>query len=158
MAYVIGSLANYFIDQVNLKTHLELIKNSYFALTGEVLPLDSNLNLIQAFDYCSYAIATHDISPEPLFNYANRAALDLFKMTSQAMIGLPSKKSASLSNQEERAVLLREVTEHGLIKHYQGKRIASDNSIFQIEDATVWNLINNENIYCGQAVIIFKVS
>ena len=45
----------------------------------------------------------------------------------------------------------------GFIKHYQGQRVASDQSTFHIQDATVWNLINQDKKFYGQAVIIFKV-
>jgi len=81
----------------------------------------------------------------------------LFKMTYQQMIGLPSKVSALSVNQEERSFLLKQVAEHGFIQHYQGNRVASDQSIFHIQDATVWNLMNLDQKFCGQAVIIFKV-
>ncbi len=143
---------------MNLKEHLEIIKNSYTHFTGEYLPVDPHLSLVEAFDMCSFPIASHDNSKEPLFNYANKAALLLFKMTSKQMIGLPSKVSAKLINQKERSLFLHQVIENGFIQHYQGKRVASDKSIFHIQDATVWNLINHDKKYYGQAVIIFKVS
>lgn len=143
---------------MNLLTHLEIIKYSYTLLTSRDLPLSSNDNLINAFDQCSFPIASHDNSSEPLFNYANRAALNLFKMTSKQMIGLPSKDSALPIDQDERSLILEQVIKYGFIEHYQGKRVASDQSIFHIQDATVWNLLDHEKKYYGQAVIIFKTS
>lgn len=143
---------------MNLLTHLEIIKYSYTLLTSRDLPLSSNDNLITAFDKCSFPIASHDNSSEPLFNYANRAALNLFKMTSKQMIGLPSKDSALPIDQDERSLILEQVIKYGFIEHYQGKRVASDQSIFHIQDATVWNLLDHEKKYYGQAVIIFKTS
>ncbi|MSQ81101.1 MAG: MEKHLA domain-containing protein [Candidatus Methylopumilus sp.] len=143
---------------MKLTSHLKLIKNSYFNFTQETLPLNLNLDLVSAFDLYPLAIASHDNSSEPLFNYANKAALALFKMTTQQMIGLPSKESAPFLNQMERSELLRQVKEKGFIKNYQGKRVASDGSIFHIDDATVWNLIDENKKYCGQAVVIFKVT
>jgi hypothetical protein len=135
-----------------------MIKNSYTQFTGKFLPLSYCENLIEAFDQCIYPIASHDNSNEPLFNYANQAALNLFKMTSFEMIGLPSKASVLLTNQEDRSLLLKHVTEQGFIQHYQGQRVASDQSLFNIQDATVWNLIDGFKKYHGQAVIIFKSS
>ena len=143
---------------MNLLTHLEIIKYSYTLLTSRDLPLSYNDNLITAFDKCSFPIASHDNSSEPLFNYANRAALNLFKMTSKQMIGLPSKDSALPIDQDERSLILEQVIKYGFIEHYQGKRVASDQSIFHIQDATVWNLLDHEKKYYGQAVIIFKTS
>ena len=142
----------------NLLTHLEIIKNSFTLLTSRDLPLGSNDNLITAFDQCSFPIASHDNSSEPLFNYANRAALNLFKMTLKEMMGLPSKASALPVDQEERSLILEQVIKYGFIEHYQGKRVASDQSIFHIQDATVWNLLDHEKKHYGQAVIIFKTS
>jgi hypothetical protein len=142
---------------LQLIKHLEIIKNSYSELVGEALPLNESLNLIEAFDDCIYPIASHDNSPEPLFNYANKAALKLFKMSLHDMIGMPSKASALSVNQHERSLFLKEVSLKGFIKHYQGQRVASDHSTFHIQDATVWNLINQDKKFYGQAVIIFKV-
>ncbi len=143
---------------MKILTHLEIIKYSSTLLTRRDLPLSSNDNLITAFDKCSFPIASHDNSSEPLFNYANRAALNLFKMTSKQMIGLPSKDSALPIDQDERSLILEQVIKYGFIEHYQGKRVASDQSIFHIQDATVWNLLDHEKKYYGQAVIIFKTS
>lgn len=135
-----------------------MMRRSYFNVIKEHLPINLDHNLISAFEACSYPIASHDHKAEPLFNYANKAALLLFKMKAQDMIGLPSKKSASQSNQASREAFLKKVSRYGFVKHYQGERIASDGTVFYIEDATVWNLMNEINEYCGQAVIIFKVS
>lgn len=142
--------------QLNLLIHLEIIQNSYTQLTRKVLPLNSNNNLINAFDQCSLPIASHDNSSEPLFNYANRAALNLFKMTSKEMIGLPSRASALKVDQDERSFILEQVMKYGFVEHYHGKRVASDKSIVHIQDATIWNLLDREKKYYGQAVIIFK--
>ena len=158
MEFVTGFLDKLKLFKLNLLTHLEIIKNSYTLLTRRELPLSLDASLIRAFDKCPFPIASHDNSSEPLFNYANHAALNLFKRTLNEMMGLPSKASALPVDQDERSKILEQVTQYGFIEHYQGKRVASDQSIFYIQDATVWNLLDQEKKYYGQAVIIFKTS
>ncbi len=65
---------------------------------------------IGAFDKCPFPIASHDNSSEPLFNYANHAALNLFKRTLNEMMGLPSRASALPVDQDERSKILIQVS------------------------------------------------
>jgi hypothetical protein len=147
LEFVIGFLDKLKLFKLNLLTHLEIIKNSYTLLTRRELPLSLDASLIGAFDKCPFPIASHDNSSEPLF-----------KRTLNEMMGLPSRASALPVDQDERSKILEQVTQYGFIEHYQGKRVASDQSIFYIQDATVWNLLDIEKKYYGQAVIIFKTS
>jgi hypothetical protein len=43
------------------------------------------------------------------------------------------------------------VTERGYISDYAGVRIAADGQRFQIRDAIVWNIHNEQQEYLGQA-------
>jgi hypothetical protein len=64
--------------------------------------------------------------------------------------------TAPESAQKERDELLNQVNSYGFIDSYKGIRIASDGALFEIEDATIWNVLDGGSKKIGQAVIIYK--
>ena len=64
--------------------------------------------------------------------------------------------TAPESEQKERNALLNQVDSYGFIENYKGVRVASDGKLFQIKDATIWNIVDKESIKIGQAVIIYR--
>ena len=77
-------------------------------------------------------------------------------MTLDQAIGKPSTMTAQESEQKERNELLNQVNSRGFIENYKGIRVASDGKLFQIKDATIWNIVDKESIKIGQAVIIYR--
>jgi hypothetical protein len=96
-------------------------------------------------------LVSHDTASDPVFNYANLKALELFELNWEEFICLPSRLSAEPVNQAERERLLAEVTDIGYINHYEGVRISSTGKRFLIRNAVVWNLVDNKQLYKGQA-------
>jgi len=123
-------------------------------LTNKTLPLTGEGNLVESFDACPYPIASHDHLS--LFNYANTAALALFKTSLNDILGVHSTVSAPDFAQQERELLLATVTQHGYSENYQGTRTTFDGTLFQIHNATVWNIIDESGHYHGQAVVILE--
>ncbi len=101
--------------------------------------------------FASFAIVSHNTESDPIFNYANQTALDLFEMTWDEFTKLPSRKSAAPIKQSERSRLLLEVTTHGIIHGYSGVRLSQSGRQFLIEDGTVWNLQDHNGNDYGQA-------
>lgn len=137
-----------------LQRQTQLLLNSYRYWTGELLIPETVQDLMSFSD----AVASHIASDDPQFNYANHAALALFKMRDDEFLGLPSRYSAEPMLREQRAAFLAEVTANGFVQNYSGVRIAKDGSRFLIEQATVWNVVDiaqPENVL-GQAVVIKK--
>lgn len=85
------------------------------------------------------------------FNYANRAALELFEASWPDLIGLPSSASAEPVHRDERRRFLEEVSRHGFIANYSGIRISRRGRRFRIRNAIVFNLLDDEGSYVGQA-------
>ena len=123
-------------------------------MTKKTLPLADEGSLVEAFDACAYPIASHDAAS--LFNYANPAALALFKTRLENIVGVHSSASAPDFAQQEREKLLAEVTQYGYSENYQGTGTAFDGTLFQIHNATVWNIIDELGHYHGQAVVILE--
>ena len=138
-----------------LADHVARLQASLQHWTGRML-IDHTLSLEeqsrQLFS-APFVVVSHGTAEEPVFNYANRCALALFEMSWEEFTRLPSRQSAAPVEQEERARLLAQVTEHGFVDHYAGVRIAKSGKPFRIENATVWNLLDSLNQHYGQAAM-----
>jgi hypothetical protein len=136
--------------------HVEIMRASFQHWTGKSL-LDDNpdaASAVAALAHAPFAVVSHGTEAEPVFNYANQLALQLFEMSWDEFTALPSRLSAEAPNQAERARLLEAVTRQGYIDNYSGIRIAKSGRRFMIKDATIWNLHTAEGKYYGQAALI----
>jgi hypothetical protein len=64
---------------------------------------------------------------------------------------MPSRLTAEPMERGERARLLKEVSRKGFMEGYQGVRISKTGRRFRVQKAVVWNLIDRQGRYCGQA-------
>jgi hypothetical protein len=96
---------------------------------------------------------SHGIEADPVLNYGNATALQLWEMTWEELTRTPSRLTAEAPNREERARLLAAVTANGFIDDYSGIRISKTGRRFRIAQATVWNLIDERGGYRGQAAM-----
>ena len=138
-----------------LVNHIELLKSSYQRLIGDSLlpPQQSGLEMAKAAFDAPFALVSHDASDDPIFTYANQAALKLFEMGWDEFTQLRSRESAEPINQQERARLLAGVSNKGFCKGYSGVRISKMGRRFKIKDVTVWNLVDASGCYKGQAAV-----
>ncbi len=144
------------LDQAFLARHTRILCTSYQHWTGLRL-IDAEADsaeAVQRLFAAPFAVASHDTQPDPVFNYANRQALELFGMAWEEITRLPSRYSAEPLAREERARLLQRVEHYGYVDDYSGIRIAKDGRRFMIQDATVWNLIDEKGARRGQAAMI----
>ena len=96
-------------------------------------------------------VLCHDGSSDPSFLYANRAALQLFGRTWEQMVGLPSRFSARAEQRPQRSALLERVRQQQALEGYGGERVNSRGRRFQFRGAQLWNLVDAEQRYRGQA-------
>lgn len=133
--------------------HITLMLSSFRRLIGrEFLEnVRDDRDAAKQIFMAPFVVLSHNNSTDPVFNYANQTALKLFEMDWFEFTALPSRKSAEPHNREERAHLLHKVSEKGFIEDYSGIRISKSGRRFQIMNAVVWNLFDNENKPYGQA-------
>ena len=133
--------------------HAERLRRSYHALTGRHLidPALSPDAAAEALFHAPFVVLSHDAAPDPMLTYGNQAALDLFALTWEELIRMPSRYTAEAPDRIERARLLAEVAAHGYIDDYSGVRISRTGRRFLIERATVWNLTDDRGQLCEQA-------
>lgn len=133
--------------------HTERLRRSFNILTGCHL-IDPGLSPEAAAEglfHAPFVVLSHNTAPDPILTYGNQTALNLFALTWEELIQMPSRLTAEAPNRAERARLLAEVTAHGFIDNYCGVRISRTGQRFLIEQATVWNLSDAEGRLCGQA-------
>ncbi len=139
--------------------HVHRLCFSFKYWTGKNLLSDCNkTNLVLELFEAPFVIVSHGIEPVPIFNFANRNALELFEMGWNDFINLPSKKSADYDNQDERAVLMQRVSRNGFATDCEGVRISSSGKRFLITGATVWNVLDEQKNYHGQAAVFTEWS
>ena len=136
-----------------LDAHVARLLTSFRRWTGKDLIAPSLSRKAQARElfYAPFAILSHDTAPDPILNYANQTGLRLFGLIWDELVTMPSRLTAQALEQDERARLLSQVSAQGYIDDYRGIRIAKNGRRFLIERATVWNLLDESRVICGQA-------
>lgn len=133
-----------------------MLRTSYQQCTGKALidPAIGDVEAVEVLDLAPFALLSHGAEADPVFNYGNRCALQLFEMSWEELTRLPSRRSAEPILQAERAQLLARVAQHGYIDDYTGVRITSSGKRFLIRHATVWNVLDEAGQPCGQAALL----
>jgi PAS domain-containing protein len=145
---------------------LALLSSSYTRLTGRpLLPafrsvdlsadLSADLDAARwLYEGAPFCLLVHDVSPDPVFIYANLAAQRAFEYPWEEFVGLPSRLSAEAPDRAEREAFLTAVRNQGFVDGFRGLRVAKSGRRFWIEDTTVWNLVDEDDIRHGQAAVI----
>ncbi len=136
-----------------LKDHVTRLLESYRHWTGKnlVQPDLPSAEQARKLYYSPFVVLSHDTGSDPLLNYANQAGLDLFELNWNELTTFPSRLTAEPTHQQERACLLATVSRQGYIDNYRGVRISKTGRHFLIEQASVWNLIDDRGAPYGQA-------
>lgn len=105
----------------------------------------------RALYFAPFVVVSHGTEADPVLNFGNQAALNLWEMDWAALTSTPSRLTAEPVERAERARLMAEVTRNGYIDNYRGVRISRTGKRFRIERAIVWNLLDEHGAACGQA-------
>ena len=127
-----------------------LIADSFERLLGRPL-IASSADPVAALWAAPFVIVAHGTEPDPVFFFANAAALTAFDSDWPAFTAMPSRLSAEAPLRAERQALLDRVTRDGFIDDYAGVRISAKGRRFHIANAIVWNLIDEHGERHGQA-------
>lgn len=131
-----------------------LVRSFRHWLGRELLPGGTGPHaLAEALFHASFVLVSHGTQADPVLNYGNRAALALWEMSWDELTRTPSRLTAEPVAREERARLLAEVTAHGHIANYAGVRISKTGRRFRIQQAIVWNLLDDTGSHYGQAAM-----
>jgi hypothetical protein len=104
----------------------------------------------------SFVVVSHGSEADPILNYGNRIALNLWDMDWSEFSKTPSRQTAEPVAQAERARMLEAAAAQGYFSDYRGVRISRTGRRFLVEHAIVWNLIGAAGEKQGQAATFSK--
>ena len=135
--------------------HTQMLARSFRQWTGRdlLLGIFNPAGLARYVFESPFVLISHGTETDPVLNYGNQAALNLWEMAWAELTRTPSRLTAEAPNREERAKLLATVARQGFIDDYSGVRISKTGRRFNISRATVWNLISESGKPCGQAAM-----
>ncbi len=139
----------------NVIRHARVLIDSYGQITGIQL-FDSSYSdeyISYLLYHAPFVVVSHGTESDPVFNYANLTAQQLWHIDWGTFTAMPSRLSAEPERAEDRQRLLDEAATHGFISNYTGIRISSKGQRFKIEQVLLWNLKNNNGGKIGQAAL-----
>ena len=145
-------------ESPEVQSWCQLLLDSYQRLKGRDL-VDRTGTLVdqaRALFRVPFVVASHGTEPDPVLNYGNQMALDLWEMRWEQFTQTSSRLTAEPENREERAWMLEQAAAHGFIDDYRGIRISGTGRRFLVEQATVWNIVDGEGQKRGQAATFSK--
>ncbi|MEL6909697.1 MAG: MEKHLA domain-containing protein [Cyanobacteria bacterium J06629_2] len=131
----------------------QIMADSYRQLVGENLVdlAENPEQLAHNLFFAPFVLVSHGTQAEPIFNYANRTAMQLWSLSWDEFIATPSASVTEPDEIEARAAMLKQAAEQGYIDNYQGIRTAKTGKKFRIEGVRLWNLSDRPGKICGQA-------
>ncbi len=99
----------------------------------------------------NFVVVSHETQADPILNYGNQTALNLWEMNWSDFTQTPSRLTAEPVNRDTRKAMLQQAQTQGYIDNYSGVRISQTGQRFFIEKAIVWNLLDFQGNPCGQA-------
>lgn len=133
---------------------------SYFHWTSQDLidrMGDRTAQALRLFE-ASVVVVSHGVDPDPILNYGNQAALDLWELSWEPFIQTPSRLTAEADDRIERAKMLERAKLTGYFDGYRGVRISSTGRRFLVEQAVIWNVIDPAGHPIGQAATFSRWS
>ncbi|HIK05918.1 MAG TPA: MEKHLA domain-containing protein [Trichormus sp. M33_DOE_039] len=146
-------------QQAKIILHSQRLLKSFQHWTGKQL-IDVNaspIEMSQALFKAPFVLVSHGTEVDPIFNYGNHQALELWELSWEDFTKMPSRKTAEEIVQQERDRLLAEAATQGF-SYFSGVRITSTGKRFHIQDGILWNLIDEQHKYCGQAAVYSECS
>jgi hypothetical protein len=104
-------------------------------------------------------IVSHGTEADPVFRWANPAALALWEMDWDRFTRMPSRRSAADEPgvQQDRSHMLAKARETGWISSYRGLRVSATGRRFLIDDTVLWTVRDSAGAVQGQAALIGRV-
>ncbi len=133
--------------------HVGYLLRSFRRVVGlDLIPTlgDETLNAQQLFA-APFVVLSHGIEADPVLNYGNALALQLWEMTAAQFCVTPSRMTAEQTLRDDRQHTLDTVARQGYITGYAGIRITASGRRFLIENVVLWNVSDDDGRPLGQA-------
>ena len=120
-------------------------------LAGQPAEAIGEASAAQELFAASSPVLAHDGSSDPKLVYCNAAALRLWDRPWAEMVGMPSRLTAAKQERKERANALQSAQQCDAYQGYRGIRINRQGRQFEINNARIWTLWDEQGRRCGQA-------
>jgi MEKHLA domain len=136
----------------------QLLLNSFCHWTGRELleRVGDPVYQAHALFLSPFVVVSHGMEEDPLINYGNQVALELWEMTWEDLKRTPSRLTAEPTNRAEREWMLEQARTRGYLDTYQGVRVTSTGRRFLVENALIWNVLDAERQRIGQAATFMQ--
>ncbi|MBD2327388.1 MEKHLA domain-containing protein [Alkalinema sp. FACHB-956] len=133
--------------------HVQRLLNSFAQQVGRSLLANQGSPdaIAQALFEAPFVVVSHGTEADPIFNYGNQQALNLWEFDWDSFTQLPSRQSAEASEYVDREQLLAEAKLKGYISNYRGIRISRTGRRFWIDNVILWGVVDEQGAPCGQA-------
>jgi hypothetical protein len=133
--------------------HLRRLLDSYQRwMQRDLIERSANFALeAERLFHAPFVVVSHGTQADPIFCYGNALALQLWELTWAELTSMPSRLTAEPMHRDERAQLLARTTRDGYVDDYRGIRISKSGRRFRIDQAIVWNVLDEAGNYAGQA-------
>lgn len=145
-------------EKPEIISHSTVIYRSYTFWTGNELfdGLTNESDLSRKLYHAPFVVVSHGTEEDPVFNYANLKAQEIWNMGWDEFTSMPSRFSAEPIEESKRNQLLETGRKKGITRLKQGIRINKDGRRFYIKDVVLFNLLNKNQDYCGQGAVYPK--
>ena len=133
--------------------HTQIMLNSFRRFVGrELIQRTGDVQEeAQVVFEAPFVVVSHGTQDDPVLNYGNNTALRLWETDIPALTSMPSRLTAEPMHRDERAQLMTRAARDGFVDDYRGIRISCTGKRFLIEQAIIWNLLDDDGIRVGQA-------
>lgn len=105
-----------------------------------------------------FIVVSHGVESDPILNYGNQAALDLWELSWERFIRTPSRLTAEPHDRPERRRMLEQAQANGYSDGYRGVRVSSTGRRFLVEQALIWTVMDAVQKPIGQAATFARWS
>lgn len=128
--------------------HAALLAGSFLRITGR--PLLDGADA-EALYHAPFPVLSHDGADDPVLSYGNLAAQKLWEMGWDQLTAMPSRLTAEPQHRGQRAAMFEKMRAQGYIDNYAGVRISATGRRFQIRNAIIWPLLDEDGVKRGEA-------
>ncbi|WP_218044306.1 MEKHLA domain-containing protein [Kiloniella majae] len=121
--------------------HAKRLVDSFKMVTGkDLIKAEKGKSFgLQLFE-APFVVVSHNGGDDPVLNYGNLTALNLWEMAWKDFTKTPSRKTAEPEFRDDRAAMLDQAKEKGYFDNYTGIRISSSGKRFLIQKAIIWTV------------------
>jgi len=148
--------------QTEVIMHNLMMVESYKRKVGKPIMDDAEIHEIAKLIWeAPYGVISHDMEEDPAnpkYDYANKAALDLFQATWDELIGQPSSCTTEDVNQNiaDRQKLLKQTQDEGTAAVHSYWRKGLKGRSVCISNGLLWNIEAPSGVLIGQAIAIHE--